>query len=457
MHRQTTRKTKPRPYGLRTSMLVVKRAISELKLDPKNPRIHTPLQIKQIARSIKAFGFNVPLLVDDQLNVIAGHGRVAACKLLGCTHVPTICLEHLTPPQIRAFMIADNRLTENAAWDNQLLAESFKELSEVELDFSLEDTGFQMGEIDLLIEDLTPAADGESDPADVLPESSNGPSVSELGDLWDLGPHRLYCGDARDIASYKALLGDKRAAVCFTDPPYNVAITGHVSGLGKIKHREFSMASGEMGDAQFTLFLISACKCMARFSEDGSLHYVFMDWRHMGNLLTAGRQVYDDFKNLCVWTKGNGGMGSLYRSAHELCFVFKHGKSSHQNNVQLGQFGRYRTNVWQYDGMSSFARTTEEGNLLALHPTVKPVALVADALLDASARGEIVLDPFLGSGTTLVATERTGRVCYGIEIDPLYVDTAIRRWQTFTGQMATHTQSGRTFLEHQAVRRGCHG
>ncbi|HUY86847.1 MAG TPA: site-specific DNA-methyltransferase [Acidimicrobiales bacterium] len=454
--------TQPRNLGTRSTQVshpiaITYRSISELKLNPQNPRIHSPKQIRQIARSIRAFGFNVPVLINSTQQVIAGHGRLLACQSLGITEVPTISLAHLTETQAKAFLIADNRLTENATWDEKLLAESFKELSEVELDFNLEDTGFVTAEIDLLIEGLAPATDGETDPADVLPEISVGPPVSQLGDLWVLGPHRVYCGDAREESSYRILMGNKCASIVFTDPPYNLVIDGHVSGLGKIKHREFQMGCGEMTDAEFTAFLTQACTLMARFSVDGSLHYLFMDWRHMSNLLTAGQQVYEEFKNLCVWTKSNAGMGSLYRSAHELCFVFKHGKASHRNNIQLGQFGRYRTNVWQYDGMSSFGRTTEEGNLLALHPTVKPVALVADALLDASARGEVVLDPFIGSGTSVIASERTGRICYGMEIDPLYIDTTIRRWQSFTGQIAVHGESGQSFSTLQAERGGTHG
>lgn len=231
----------------------------------------------------------------------------------------------------------------------------------------------------------------------------------------------------------------------FTDPPYNVPIDGNVGGLGAIRHREFAMASGEMTEAEFTTFLSRILTLLARFSRDGSLHFVCMDWRHMGELLAAGKQAYTELKNLCVWAKDNAGMGSLYRSQHELVFVFKHGQAAHQNHVQLGRFGRNRSNLWTYPGANSFSRTGVEGNLLALHPTVKPVALVADALRDSSGRGEIVLDAFLGSGTTLIAAERTGRICRGLELDPLYVDTAIRRWQKLTGNGARRAGGNRTF------------
>jgi hypothetical protein len=205
------------------------------------------------------------------------------------------------------------------------------------------------------------------------------------------------------------------------------------------------MASGEMSQAEFTAFLGQACRNLAAFSVDGSLHYLCMDWRHLEELMTGGREVYAELKNVCVWVKNSPGMGSFYRSQHEFVFVFGHGREGHRNNVQLGRFGRNRSNVWNYPGANSFARCGEEGNLLALHPTVKPVALVADAILDGSARGDIVLDAFLGSGTTVIAAERTGRRCCGLELDPAYVDTIVRRWQALTGGSAHHAASGRNF------------
>jgi DNA modification methylase len=283
------------------------------------------------------------------------------------------------------------------------------------------------------------------DPADALPESPMGPPVSKIGGLWELHPHRLLCGSALEPAAFTALMGEKRAAMIFTDPPYNVPIDGHASGLGAIHHRPFPMASGEMDEAEFTAFLSEAFGNLAGFSVDGALHFICMDWRHLEELLAAGRDAYDALKNLCVWVKDNSGMGSLYRSQHELVFVFKHGCNGHRNNVLLGRFGRNRSNVWQYPGANSFGRGGEEGKLLALHPTVKPVAMVADAILDCSARGDIILDAFLGSGTTLIAAERTGRCCYGLELDPAYVDTTIRRWQALTGGSARHAPSGRSF------------
>jgi DNA modification methylase len=426
-----------------TRIAVVYRALDTLRLDPRNPRAHKPRQVRQIARSIETFGFNVPILINNELQVIAGHGRVMACRTLGYAEVPTIMLEHLTESQAKAFMIADNRLTEISEWDDRLLAEQLKALSELDLDFTLDVTGFEMGEIDLRIEGLSESA--EPDPADEAEAVSSGPPVSRLGDVWLLGRHRVVCGNALDASTYATLMQGHCAAMAFTDPPYNVPIDGHAGGLGRIRHREFPMATGELSDAEFAAFLKTATKLMAQHSVDGALHYICMDWRHLPQLWAAAGESYTEIKNLCVWVKDNAGMGSLYRSQHELIVVAKHGRESHRNNIQLGQFGRYRTNVWCYPAIKTLRRSSEEGDLLALHPTVKPVALVADAILDSTARGDIVLDPFLGSGTPVIAAERTGRRAYGIELDPAYVDTIVRRWERYTGQRAHHAELDQTF------------
>lgn len=440
------------------ALAVSLRAVRDLRMDPRNPRAHSKHQIRQIARSIEAFGFNVPILIDGRDNVIAGHGRVMACALLGRTEAPTIRLDHLTPAQARAFMVADNRLSENSTWNEQLLVEQLRDLSLEDLDFSIEATGFEMGEIDVKIESLSaPAA--EDDPGDLLPEA--GPAVSTLGDLWLLGAHRLYCGNALDGASFEIVMDGRQAAMVMTDAPYNVRIDGHVSGKGAVHHREFPMATGEMTKAEFTAFLTSVTQLLVRHSVDGSIHFLFIDWRHLHELLVAGYGAYTELKNLAVWVKHNGGMGSLYRSRHELVLVWKNGTAPHRNNVRLGEYGRYRDNVWNYPGANAFGRNGEEGDLAAMHPTVKPLALVADAILDCSARGEIILDPFLGSGTLMMAAERVGRIGYGMELDPLYVDLAIRRWQRYTGSQARHAASGLTFDELEAQRRaegqGAHG
>ncbi len=302
------------------------------------------------------------------------------------------------------------------------------------MNFDVTITGFETGEIDILIGEQ--GADVPDD-ADLVPEIDRTlPAITRPGDLWRIGQHHLLCGDALDPASYKAVLGSRRAQMVFVDPPYNVSIAGNVSGLGKARHREFAMASGEMSPRQFTVFLRRVFEQLASYSSDGSIHFVCMDWRHMGEVLEAGTHQYAELKNLCVWTKTNGGMGSLYRSQHELVFVFKNGTGHHINNVELGRFGRNRTNVWNYAGGNTFGKNREEE--LAMHPTVKPLALVADAIMDCSKRGGIVLDAFAGSGTTLLAAEQTGRHGRGIEIDRYYVDTILRRFEDVYNLQAFH-------------------
>jgi DNA modification methylase len=429
-------------------------SVQHLQADPENARVHASKQLAQIAKSIETFGFNTPVLVDSHLRIIAGHGRVAAAKMLKIARIPTIRLEHLTESQRRAFAIADNRLTENSTWDAKLLGAQFKMLAEAEINFSLEATGFEMAEIDLFIEGLSTASDDEEDPADCIPDESKAKPISKLGDLWQLGKHRVVCADSLSASSYEKLMNGKQANAVVADGPYNVKVDGHASGLGKTRHKNFLMASGEMSSDQFTTFLKQSMTATVANSAAGSIHYYFMDWRHMGEMLAAGNDVYSELKCLCVWAKDNAGMGSFYRSGHELVFVFKNGKESHRNNIQLGQFGRYRTNVWNYPSANSFSRSSPEGNLLALHPTVKPAALVADAIMDCTARGELVLDPFLGSGTTVIAAERTGRICYGLELDPKYVDTIVRRWQAFTGKSATLQRTGETF---RSIEEALHG
>jgi DNA modification methylase len=430
-----------------TQLDCVGRPIADLLADAKNPRAHSARQIKQIAKSIETFGFNVPVLIDAKSQIVAGHARVLAAKKLGWAEVPTIRLEHLTPEEAKAFQIADNRLSELSSWDEGALAETLRDLSIFELNFDIEAIGFTMGEIDFRIEALGQTEAQEADPVDNIPHKGGGPTRTRAGDLWKLGHHRVLCGNALEPDTYGKLMAGKRASMVFTDPPYNVPIEGHVSGLGHIRHREFAMAVGEMTSAEFTAFLGRAIGSAAANCKEGSILYVCMDWRHMAEVLAAGANLSLELKNICVWAKDNAGMGSLYRSQHELVLVFKHGRSSHQNNVELGRNGRHRSNVWKYAGVNSFGRETEEGNLLAMHPTVKPVKLVADAILDCSKRGDVVLDPFLGSGTTLMAAERVGRRCYGVELDPAYVDTIVRRWQAMTGEAAIHAETGQRFDE----------
>jgi DNA modification methylase len=423
-----------------------------LKLDVRNPRLHSARQINQIARSITSFGFVVPALIDREGKVLAGHGRIHAARKLGLTEIPVIRLEHLTPEQARAFSIADNRLADIATWDDRVLGEILGELSLADLDFEIEATGFTAAEIDLRIEGLSMLAGEGPDPDDQLPIPDL-PPVTRPGGLWWLGPHRVFCGNALEPASFATIMAGKKARLVFTDPPYNVPITGHVSGLGRIRHREFAMGAGELSRGAFVGFLTRSFALLAENSVSGSLHYVCIDWRHVGDMISAGETAFAELKNIAVWVKDNAGMGSFYRSQHELVCVFKSGTGRHRNNIELGRHGRNRSNVWRYPAINDFGRHGEDGNLLALHPTMKPVRLVADAILDASARSDIVLDPFLGSGSTLLAAERVGRICYGIELDPLYVDTAVRRWQRLTGAAAIYAATGIPFdeLEREAM------
>ena len=423
--------------------------VSALKPYDRNARTHSPKQIRQLAASIEEFGFTNPVLIDSNRRIVAGHGRVDAAKLLGLDSVPVICLDDLTEAQIRAYVIADNKLAENAGWDRELLGLELKCLTELEIDFDATITGFEVAEIDVLVGELEVVAD--EDPADEIPEvDESEPPVTRPGDIWQIGRHRLLCGDATDPTTYGRLLVGEQAQMVFTDPPYNVPIDGHVCGLGKVKHREFAMAAGEMSKAEFTAFLSTVFSNLADASVGGAIQFVCIDWRHIGEIVAAGTEAYTEFKNLCVWTKTNGGMGSLYRSQHELVFVFKSGTAPHINNVELGKHGRYRTNVWSYAGINSFREGRDEE--LALHPTVKPVGLVADAILDCSKRGGIVLDAFAGSGTTLVAAERTGRKGYGIELDPKYCDVIVKRLDQVAKLDATHAETGKTFAELETDR-----
>jgi hypothetical protein len=361
-----------------SKLFIVYQNIDQLKPNPHNARTHSTRQIRQIAESIREFGFTNPAIVDTENRIVAGHGRVAAAKRLGITTVPTIRLDGLTKEQIRAYVIADNKLAENAGWDREILAIEFQELFALDfLDITV--TGFETTEIDLILAEAKTAAEEEPTPE---PDFDQEP-VTKPGDLWLLGKHRVICGNSLRESTYRELLGRRRAAMVFTDPPFNVRIDGHATGNGAIRHREFAMASGEMSEAEFVSFLNSCFSLMAAYSANNSVHYICMDWRHAGDIIAAGRQNYDEFLNLAVWVKNQGGMGSFYRSQHELVFVFRKGKGPHRNNIQLGQFGRNRTNVWQYPGIQTLSKQSEEGNLLALHPTVKPIAMVADAFLTA--------------------------------------------------------------------------
>ena len=423
-------------FSLKVSM----QPVAKLRPYPMNARRHSKRQVKQIAGSIERFGFTNPVLISDEGEIIAGHGRVEAAKLLGLAEVPTLALSHLSAAERRAYVLADNKLALNAGWDVEILAIELQGL--VDLEFDVELTGFSLAEVDFV---LDAASDRQEKPERVEPADRVPPvpgiAITCRGDLWALGKHRLICGDAREANDYKTLLGSERVDLIFTDPPYNVRIDGHVCGLGEVKHREFAFASGEMSRAEFTAFLTQTLTHMAGMCRDGAIAFVCMDWRHMREMLDAGEAAFTELKNLCVWNKTNGGMGSFYRSKHELVFVFKVGTAEHTNTFGLGDTGRYRTNVWDYAGISSMGSTRAED--LAMHPTVKPVAMVADAIKDCTKRGEIVLDAFGGSGTTLIAAETCGRRARLIEYDPAYCDTIITRWERLTGKQATLLREGR--------------
>lgn len=424
-----------------TNRQLVEREIGSLRPYARNARTHSRKQLKQIATSIERFGFTNPVLISDDGEIIAGHGRVEAAKLLGLRKVPTLALSHLSDAERRAYVLADNKLALNAGWDREMLAIELQGL--IDLDFEVELTGFSLAEVDLVLDEAGDSdPEGSDAPEDHVPAISGTP-VSRMGDIWLLGRHRLLCGDARDAEAMSRLMQGERADMVFTDPPYNVEIDGNVCGLGSVKHREFAFASGEMSEAEFTRFLRESLGTMAAVMRDGAIAFVCMDWRHMGEMLAAGNAVFSELKNLVVWNKTNGGMGAFYRSKHELIFVFKQGAAPHTNSFGLGETGRYRTNVWDYAGISSIGASRSEE--LAMHPTVKPVALIADAIRDCSRRGEIILDAFGGSGSTLIAADKTGRSARLVEYDPLYCDTIIRRWEGLTGKRAKLASTGAWF------------
>jgi DNA modification methylase len=431
--------------------------VSSLKPHPDNPRTHSKAQVRKIAESIRTFGFRMPVVIDPTSRLICGHARIEACKMVGIDRVPAVRVTDLSDAQLRGLMIADNRLTDLSAWDDKLLAENLKVLSDLDLNFEIESIGFDYGEIEQRVLSIE-GNEAEDEEADQVPDQLGLPIVTQVGDLWRLGPadraHRLLCGDSRAASSYERLLGEKRAAMVFTDPPYNLP----ARAIGLVcagEHGNFEMGSGEMTSEEFRSFLSLVMNQLCRFSQPGSIHYHFMDWRHAPEILAAGGENYSELKNLCVWVKDRAGMGTFYRSQHELVFVFKHGDASHQNNFELGQHGRTRSNVWSYPSARSFDQADGDpqgDEALTLHPTIKPVRLIEDALLDCSQRWELILDPFLGSGSTLIACEKANRLLAGLEVSPRYIDVAVARWERWTGGEAIHEPTGKTFAELAKLR-----
>ena len=401
-----------------------------------NARTHSEKQLYQIAKSIEKLGNNNPVLIDTKNVIVAGHGRIEAAKLLGLESVPTICLDHLTKEQVRAYILADNKLALESGWDNKILKNELDYLMhlELDLDFDATITGFSIPEIDMVInqEAIEEAKEEKIDPVDELPEENEVEKRVKAGDLWQLGNHKFFCGDALKAESFEILMGEELAGVAFVDMPYNVKIRGNVTTNKKVS--EFAMASGELSKSEFTQFMKTAMSLLVKYSTNGSIHFQCMDFRHLSEILEAGLSVYSELKNLCVWDKKTAGMGSLYRSQHELILVFKQGTEPHVNNVELGVHGRYRTNVWPYKGMH--ASNPESAELLSLHPTVKPVAMVMDAILDVSKPNDIVIDSFAGSGSVVVAAERTKRRARVIELEPKYGNVILYRFERLTGQKA---------------------
>lgn len=415
-------------------------------IEPKRAlRKVTERHVEAVARSIGQFGFIGAIIVDADLTVITGLARLEAARRLGYSELPVIRVDHLSRAQIRAYRIADNKLAEGVAWDESALRLEFEDILVLDTSFELELTGFSTGELDVMLD----AEDG-SDPADQMNVVATDVAVSRRGDVWEIGQHRLICEDAKLQATYATLMRGETARLVAIDPPYNVGIAS-IMGLGGTRYREFTEASGEMSPEQFEQFLTSSLSAMSEHLVPGGLIYSFMDWKHIETLLAAGRGLDYELLNLAVWNKMKGGMGSLYRSAHELCAVFKKPGASHLNNIELGRHGRNRTNVWDVPGFNSFGR--ERNKRLADHPTVKPVDLIADIIKDASQRGDIVIDGFCGSGTMLIAAEKTGRVARCVELDPLYVDVALRRFEERFGIEALHADTGLGFHAISEMRR----
>lgn len=428
--------------------------ISSITPHPRNARVHSPSQISLLVGSLADHDFTKPIVTDAKGMILAGHGLYMAAKAAGRRTVPIHRLGKMSDAKARAYLLLDNRLGELSSFERTILAEELTFLIEEKID--VEATGFTMVDVDRIVEEQQPAAGGaESEPAVELPADDD-VAVSELGDLWHIGPHRLYCGDARDPVSFDALMAGEIAEMAVIDPPFNVKTQGHIStGTGKARHREFVVGAGELSDPAFTALLRASFRQLARNTVNGAIIYVFMDFRHMRNVLDAADGVFTEHKQLIVWDKQVGALGSFYRGQHELIFVFKSGRGPHINNFSMGEKGaefgkagkgRYRTNIWRAPGMSGFHRGREA---LKFHSTVKPTGLIAGAMLDVSNRGGLIIDSFAGSGTSILAAHRTGRRAFCMELDPLYVDTAIRRIEAATGLIAVHVD-GQTFATKAA-------
>jgi DNA modification methylase len=427
---------------LRPKLETIEKPLRELTPSPNRARITTPDQLEKMIVSLKRFGQALPVLIDAKDTIISGHVVCEALSELGVEEVSCIAVEHLDETEIEALALALNRTGETGTWDLDTLRERMIALESAGIE--LTSTGFTLPEIDQ-ITIISEPLEGDSDADELEDDEDNQPIISCLGDLYQLGVHRLHCADALKAASYEALLKGQLAQCIFSDPPYGCGIEGFVSGLGKHKHEDFLMGAGDLDREELQGFFgtyLGHCKA---FSSPGAIIFACMDWRQLDALLLAGLDVGLTRNNIAVWDKGSGGMGGLYRNAHEFIAVFCNGKTPATNNIALGRHGRDRCNIWRYPGANRPGSSSAKA--LVDHPTPKPLPLVEDALLDVTNRGDIVLDPFIGSGSTILAAENTGRICCGIELDPKYVDRAIRRWERETGEPAIHIATGLTFDE----------
>ena len=407
--------------------------IDDLKPYKRNPRKHPKKQLERLGKSIDRFGYKSPIVINSDNVVLSGNARLEVAKAKGWKTIPCIRVQNMSAEDELAYVIADNQIGLLASWDDEILSQALEQLKDPVLNFDIELTGFDLADADRIIDAQKFEEPSNPRDDDFVPKRKI-QSRCQTGDIWQLGSHRLICGDALDPEVITQLMADEAARMVFTDPPYNVPIKGNVSGLGKVRHDDFAMACGEMSKDGFTRFLNTSFKNMAAHSMDGSIHFICMDWRHTSELQAAAEDVFTEHKNLIVWVKDNGGMGSFYRSRHELIFCYKLGTAPHVNTFELGQHGRYRTNVWEFRGVNS--RTSNRLEELAMHPTVKPVQMICEAIKDVSYRGDIVLDIFAGSGSTLIAAEKTKRIARLCELDPLYCDQILDRWDRYTKDQA---------------------
>ncbi len=432
---------------------IIMLSIEQIAPFQNNPRKHPPKQIAMLESAIRKFGFNNPLLLapassspggpkKPSYELIAGHARVIAARNIGMTTLPVIILPHLSEAERRAYRIADNAIALKGEWSLELLKTELEFVYNFDVEFDAKALGFEAPEVDAI---LFGEEDEDSGPGRG-PDRSRA-AISMLGTIWSVEHHRIMCGSSLDSDVWLSLMAGKLADLVLSDMPFNVPVSGHITGSGNFE--EFAMASGELSEAEFAEMIAKALTLQAEHARDGSLSYQFIDWRSVELMIREGRKVYNTLINLCVWVKSAAGMGSTYRSQHELIPVFRKGKTSHRNNVELGKHGRYRTNIWEYSGCTGFS--AERKANLAMHPTVKNTQMIADAIMDSTGPGDLVVDAFIGSGTTALAAERIGRICYGIEIDPHYTDLAVSRLIEATGGDAAD-QNGRSYRELLAER-----